>query len=239
VGDRDGQTGKVRAADAQGSESPGFPETPGSPRSNDLGAAQTPQLDEYEGHRALMVDGVIFSVAVGEGTPPFGYWAAMLPQGSPRTALLLGLGAGTLAHLLTRQAPAVRITGVDIDPGIIDFARRYFDLALPNLEVIVADAFDYVARCTQPFDYVAVDLFRGAAFHRGVLARPFLQRLAAIAGPDGDIVINMYRDHRSDGFLRRIGRILEVARVDRLPCNVLVHCHGRAGAPGAESPDSI
>ena len=233
MGDRDGRTGNPRAAGAQG------PESAESPESNDLTATHSPQLDEYEGHRALMVDGVIFSVAVGAATPPFGYWAVMLPQGSPRTALLLGLGAGTLAHLLTRQAPAVRITGVDIDPGIIDFARRHFDLALPNLEVIVADAFDYVARCTQQFDYVAVDLFRGAAFHRGMLARPFLQRLAAIAGPDGDIVINMYQDHRSDGYLRRIARILKVARADRLPCNVLVHCHGKAGAAGTAVPDSI
>jgi spermidine synthase len=231
VGDRDGRADKARAPGAQGPESLAPPE---SPEVNDLTAAHSPQLDEYEGHRALMVDGVIFSVAVGEATPPFGYWAAMLPAGSPRTALLLGLGAGTLAHLLTRQSPAVRITGVDIDPGIIEFARRHFDLALPNLEVIVADAFDYVARCTQQFDYVAVDLFQGAAFHRGVLARPFLRRLAAIAGPDGDIVLNMYQDHRSEGYLRRIARILEVVRAERLPCNVLAHCRRRAGGPSSK-----
>jgi spermidine synthase len=192
-----------------------------------------PRLDEYEGHRALLVDGVIFSVAVGAETPGFGYWAAMLPQRPPGTALILGLGAGTLAHLLTRQAPAVRITGVDIDPGIIEFARRHFDLDLPNLEVIVADAFDYVPRCSRQFGYVAVDLFQGAAFHRGVLARRFLRRLAGIAGPDGDIVINMYRDRLSDGYLQRIARILDLVRVDRLPCNVVAHCRSqqRASAP--------
>lgn len=218
MGDRDSQTAGSFSAEEGG----GHPLGP-----TQSTAGQSPQLDEYEGHRALMVDGVIFSVAIGETTPPFGYWAAMLPQGSPRTALILGLGGGTLAHLLTRQAPAVRITGVEIDPGIIDFARRHFDLALPNLEVIVADAFEYVARCTQQFDYVAVDLFRGAAFHRGVLARPFLRRLAAMAGTDGDIVINMYRDHRSEGYLRRIARILEIVRTERLPCNVLAHCRAR------------
>jgi spermidine synthase len=204
------------------------------PGSDDIAAGHSPRLDEYEGHRALLVDGVIFSVAVGPETPGFGYWAAMLPQGSPRTALILGLAAGTLAHLLTRQSPGVRITGVDIDPGIIEFARRHFDLDRPNLEVIVADAFDYVSRCTRQFDYVAVDLFQGAAFHRGVLARWFLRRLAGIAGPEGDIVINMYRNHWSDGYLRRIARILEVVRLDRLPCNVVAHCRSRQGASEAE-----
>jgi spermidine synthase len=224
VSERDGATGKTRAPGAQ---SPG---SAGSPGSLTTPVTHLPQLDEYEGHRALMVDGVIFSVEVGEATPAFGYWAAMLPEGSPRTALLLGLGAGTLAHLLTRQCPAVRITGVEIDPGIIEFARRHFDLALPNLEVILADAFDYVARCSRQFDYVAVDLFRGAAFHRGVLARSFLRRLAAIAGPQGDIVINMYQDHRSEGYLRRIARVLDVVRAEQLPCNVLAHCRPRPSA---------
>jgi spermidine synthase len=228
VGDGERRAGPDRLPGAQD------PESPQLPGSHDPRSTHAPQLDEYEGHRALMVDGVIFSVAVGEATPPFGYWAAMLPQGSPRTALLLGLGAGTLAHLLTRQSPAVRITGVDIDPGIIEFARRHFDLALPNLEVIVADAFVYVSACTEQFDYVAVDLFQGAAFHRGVLARPFLRRLAAIAGPDGDIVINMYQDHRSEGYLRRIARVLEVVRAERLPSNVLAHCRRRARAAGSQ-----
>jgi spermidine synthase len=186
-----------------------------------------------------MVDGVIFSVAVGPETPGFGYWAAMLPQGSPRTALILGLGAGTLAHLLTRQAPWVRITGVDINPGIIEFARRHFDLDLPNLEVIVADAFDYVSRCSRQFDYVAVDLFQGAAFHRGVLARRFLRRLAGIAGPDGDVVINMYQDPLSDGYLHRIARVLEVVRLDRLPCNVVAHCRSRHGESESHPPGPI
>jgi spermidine synthase len=186
-----------------------------------------------------MVDGVIFSVAVGPETPGFGYWAAMLPQGAPRTALILGLGAGTLAHLLTRQAAGVRITGVDIDPGIIEFARRHFDFDLPNLEVIVADAFGYVSRCSRQFDYVAVDLFRGASFHRGVLARRFLRHLARIAGPEGDIVINLYQDPLSEGYLQRIARVLEIVRLDRLPCNVVAHCRSRQRAFDPETPELL
>ena len=212
--------------------SPAVGAGPQAPAPDQNAAGRSPQLDEYEGHRALLVDGVIYSVAVGGETPGFGYWAAMLPKGAPRTALILGLGGGTLARLLTRQAPAVRITGVDIDPGIIEFGRQHLDLDLSNLEVIVADAFDYASRCTRQFDYVAVDLFQGAAFHRGVLVRRFLRRLAGIAGPSGDIVINMYRDRWSDGYLERITRILDVVRTERLPCNVVAHCRSRQAQPG-------
>jgi spermidine synthase len=182
------------------------------------------QVEEYEGHRALMADGVILSVAVGEQEPPFGYWSAMLPEGAPRSALLLGLGAGTLAQLLTRRFPDIRIVGVDIDPHVVEFARRHFDLALPNLQVVVADAFAYVAGCLERFDYVAVDLFCGHAFQRAALARPFLRRLKTVAGPTGEIAVNLFRDRRCEVYVNRLARILRIHRVERLSRNVIAHC---------------
>jgi spermidine synthase len=181
-------------------------------------------VEEYEGHRVLMQDGVILSVAVPAGDPSFGYWTAMLPEGTPRTALLLGFGAGTLAHLVARRFPGIRIVGVDIDPQVIEFARRHFDLAVPNLEVVIGDAFAYAAECRAPFDYLAVDLFCGRAFQRGALAKPFLRRLAAIAGPTGEIVVNLFKDGRGDVYVNRLARTLRIHRVERLTYNIVVHC---------------
>ena len=184
-------------------------------------------VEEYEGHRVLIQEGVILSVAVTAGDPPFGYWTAMLPEGMPRTALLLGVGAGTLAHLLARRFPGIRIVGVDIDPRVIEFARHHFDLAVPNLEVVIGDAFVYAVECRERFDYVAVDLFCGHAFQRGALAKPFLRRLAAIAGPTGEIVVNLFKDRRGDVYVNRLARILAIHRVERLTHNIVVHCRAR------------
>jgi len=184
-------------------------------------------VEEYEGHRVLMQQGVILSVAVTDGDPPFGYWTAMLPEGTPRTALLLGFGAGTLAHLVARRFPGIRIVGVDVDPRVIEFARHHFDLAVPNLEVVIGDAFAYAAECRERFDYVAVDLFCGHAFQRGALAKPFLRRLEAIAGPTGEIVVNLFKDRRGDVYVNRLARILVIHRVERLPHNIVVHCRAR------------
>jgi spermidine synthase len=181
-------------------------------------------IEEYEGHRALVADGVILSVAVAEADPPFGYWAAMLPSERPENALLLGLGAGTLAHLLSRRFHDIPIVGVDNDPELLAFARDHFNLDLPNLEVVVADAFDYVARCNRRFDYVAVDLFVGSEFEQGVLSRRFLRRVKSIGSAEGEIAFNLYRDRRSESHLGRIRRILPITRVDRLRYNVIVHC---------------
>jgi spermidine synthase len=181
------------------------------------------QLDDYDGRRALYTDGVVHSIAVGDGDDVPGYWPSMLPERAPRRALLLGLGGGTLAHLLARRFPSAEIVGVDNDEELLAFAREHFGLALPALRVVVADAFAYVWTCTEQFDYIAVDLFAGHAFQRGVLARPFLARLRALAAPGATLALNLFRDAHAAAHLARVRRVLPVRRVLRLTNNVVVH----------------
>lgn len=183
------------------------------------------QVLQDEGRRALVVDGVTISVEVDEGEAPSGYWGAMLPEGSPRSALLLGLGGGTLARLLARRYPGIQMVGVDSDAEVVEFARERFGLDLPGLEVVVGDAFEYLDGCRRGFDYVAVDLFAGHAFQRGVLSRPFLRKLKSLAGR-GEVVFNLFQDRRTEQYLKRIGRVLRVQRVDRIGKNVVSHCRG-------------
>lgn len=183
------------------------------------------QVLEDEGRRALVVDGVIISVEVDEGEAPSGYWGAMLPEGSLRSALLLGLGGGTLARLLARRYPGIQMVGVDSDAEVVEFARERFGLDLPGLEVVVGDAFEYLDGCRRAFDYVAVDLFAGYAFQRGVLSKPFLRKLKSLAGR-GEVVFNLFQDRRTEQYLERIGRVLRVQRMDRIGKNVVAHCRG-------------
>jgi spermidine synthase len=181
-------------------------------------------IAEDEGQRALFVDGVVQSVAVDAGDFGPGYWPSMLPDVRPRRALLLGLGAGTIAHLLVRRFGAVPMVGVDDDAEVIAIGCAQFRLALPSLTIVEADAVDYVARCTQRFDYVCVDVYRAAELDRRVLARPTLRRLKALAMSHGLVVFNLFRDGRT---VRRHHRIQQIFRsVVSIPVgkNVVVRC---------------
>lgn len=183
------------------------------------------QILEDEGRRAMVVDGVIISVEYRDGPPPSGYRAAMLPEGSPRSALLLGLGGGTLAHLLARRYPAIEMVGVDADAEVIDFAREHFGLDMPDLEIVIGDAFEYVERCGRGFDFIAVDFFAGYDFRRTALSRPFLRKLKEMAGR-GEIVFKLFRDKRTEKKLERLGQILRIQRIDEVGKNVVPHCRG-------------
>lgn len=186
------------------------------------------QVIEDEGRRAMLVDGVVVSVAVEDGCAPSGYWTAMLPLGTPRNALLLGLGGGTLAHILAACYPGIRIVGVDADAEVVEFAREHFGLALPGLSVVVADAFGYVAGYRGGFDFIAVDLFRGYDFQRRAVGRPFLNGLKRMLerGPSGggEAAFNLFKDRRTAQHINRIARVLPIRRIDHVFRNVVVHC---------------
>ena len=93
-----------------------------------------------------------------------------------------------------------------------------------KIRVVIADAFAYVYRAAERFDFIAVDLFVGRHLHRGILAKPFLQRLASLLAPGGEIVINLLKHPHTPRHLDRFREVLTVHRVEQLPSNLIVRC---------------
>jgi spermidine synthase len=179
---------------------------------------------EDEGRRALIVDGAVQSVAPEDGHRGSGYWAAMIPNVKPKHALILGLGAGTVAHLLTRRFGPVPIIAVDDDPETVKVARDEFDLNLDNLEIVIGDAFDYVEASSDEFDLILVDLYHGARPAAGMVSKPFLTGLRRILARRGLVVFNLYSGYLTD---ERIARLRAAFRsVDIVPAasNRIVFC---------------
>jgi spermidine synthase len=178
---------------------------------------------ETDGRRELCVGGVVQSVDL-DSAAGRAYWSAMLPDQRPSRALLLGAGGGTLAALLRRRFGPVPVVAVDDDPRIVALGRSSFYLATAGVQVILADAFHFVATTPGRFDYIAVDLFHGAERPRETLGRPFLRDVARLAAPSGVIAINLFRDRRVDSAVARIERVLTVNRRIEAGKNLVLHC---------------
>ncbi|MGH2516163.1 MAG: spermidine synthase [Ktedonobacterales bacterium] len=190
---------------------------------------------------ALEVGGVVQSVSVPEDMAAHtdgddeprpgsggGYWGLMLPPGCPRRALLLGLGGGTVAHLLARRCPDAEIVGVERDAEVIAIARTDFALdSVTRLTIVEADAFIWAAAHAESepgsFDLICLDLFEAGRLAAGTLATVFLRQLAALLAPDGTLAVNLMVTARTSDQLHRLRRVFELRRELRLRGNLVAH----------------
>jgi predicted membrane-bound spermidine synthase len=74
---------------------------------------------------------------------------------------IVGLAAGTIARQYTAVfGPGVHIDGIEIDPAIVDVGRRYFDMNLPNLNVIIEDGRLALHQATRRYSVIGIDAYR-------------------------------------------------------------------------------
>ncbi len=123
--------------------------------------------------------------------------------GPPRSVLLLGVAGGTTLRVLRHLWPAARFTGVEIDPGILDLARRHLHLDELDLTLHEADAYEWIrARGGPAFDVVIDDVYQALPHD---VARPGAYSSATVAAlrrrlaPGGLLVVNLVigRGHRA------------------------------------------
>lgn len=108
--------------------------------------------------------------------------------------LILGLGAGSAAGIATGLWPESQITGIEIDPLMIELGNKYLNLSsIPNLNLVNEDAMAWVAEKaneTQRFDLILVDLYIGGNPPRQSLAKPFLKGVSHLLKKDSLAVFN-------------------------------------------------
>jgi len=183
-----------------------------------------PVVRVEDGRTILRVGGVIQSVGVDEEYTT-DVWDAMLPATRPASVLILGLGGGTIAQLLTRRWGPLPITGVERDPAVALLARGVFGLeALPHVRIEVADAFSYVRACRETFELICVDLYVAGKLVHGVLEPAFLRQIGWRLTPEGTATFNFWRTAYLADQLRRLGRVLPIRGVSEAEDNVVAAC---------------
>jgi len=98
---------------------------------------------------------------------------------SPKNILLLGLGGGSNALLVSKLYPLAHITAVEIDPVMIDISRKYFGTSkIKKLQIINADALDFARNLkSEKYDLILVDCFEGKYIPKKLENLDFIQSL--------------------------------------------------------------
>jgi|SRR3989339_378343 len=89
-----------------------------------------------------------------------------------KNCLILGLGGGTVAKLIRKYYPKAKITGIEIDPVMVELGKKY--LRLSNIKIIVQDAYSFDST---GFDLVMVDIYCGDKFPEKFENERFLKKL--------------------------------------------------------------
>lgn len=130
----------------------------------------------------------------------------------PRNALLIGLGAGSLAKFIYRNLPNCRMTVVEINPQVEFIASQFFKLPHDpqRLDVVIGCGADYLLSGASEFDYILVDGFDPEARTGPLDTLPFYQACRARLTQRGLLAVNLLgRDKTFPASVERLGEAFD------------------------------
>lgn len=106
--------------------------------------------------------------------------------------LILGVAGGSVIKTLVDEIKFKgKITGVEIDSDIIAIANQYFKLdTIPNLEIAIDDAFEYVLKTKLKYDLIIIDIFQDTTMPNFLFEDFFIQRINSLLNLNGFILFN-------------------------------------------------
>ena len=111
----------------------------------------------------------------------------------PKRVLVVGLGGGTLPNLLHKHYPQMVIDTVDIDPDVVDAAKRFFGFrADTTMHAYVGDGRQFIEECKVPYDIVFLDAYGSEDIPYHMATKEFLQAVRRATAPNGIVASNIW-----------------------------------------------
>lgn len=132
------------------------------------------------------------------------------------SCLILGLGGGSVAKLTEKYWPEAAITGVDIDPLMVEMGKKYLGFDEKRTEVVIGDAEEYLTKVSgrkQKFDLIFVDMYVGTQVPRQFESLEFIKLLKKVLKSDGVAVFNRlyYGEKRKEAvqFSQKLSKVFK------------------------------
>jgi spermidine synthase len=149
------------------------------------------------------------------------------------SVLILGLGGGSAAKLVRKHWPEAKITGVEIDPVMIDLGKKYLGLADLNIDLKIQDAFEFCLNhqslvINHQYDLILVDIYVGREVPEKFESDKFLGLILGLLSSDGLVVFNrLYFDEKrklAEIFHRKLIHTFKKVRPIYPEANVMFVC---------------
>ncbi len=108
------------------------------------------------------------------------------------SVLVLGVAGGSVIRTLANEIKYKgKITGVEMDEEVITIANSYFKLnQIPNLEMVIDDAFEFVLKTKSNFDLIIIDIFQDTTMPNFLFEDFFINRINFLLNTNGFILFN-------------------------------------------------
>jgi spermidine synthase len=116
------------------------------------------------------------------------------------SVLILGVAGGSVIKTLIDEIKFKgKITGVEIDENIIEIANNYFNLhTYENVDIVIADAFEFVLKTKEKYDLIIIDIFQDTAMPNFLFEDFFIDRINYLLNGSGFILFNTMVISKSD-----------------------------------------
>ena len=148
-------------------------------------------------YKTLVQDGHVLNNTLPDGTSLDSYTyilegLAYMFSPQSRHVLVLGLGAGIVPARMSSKGSAVTV--VELDQGVIEAAREYYNFKTASINLVQEDARTFVRHCPQYYDTVIVDLFHGDGIPDYLMTAEFFADIKACMTHAGTLVMNTFFD---------------------------------------------
>jgi SAM-dependent methyltransferase len=151
------------------------------------------------------------------------------------SCLILGLGGGGFVSVIKKHWPEAKITGVDVDPVIVELGKRYLGLNEADVKIIIEDASDYLSQRSkvkgQKFDLICIDIYVGDQFPKKFETENFFKLILKILTANGIAVFNRlyYGENRKEAeeFHKKLIKNFKKVRPVYPEANVMYVCSKR------------
>jgi spermidine synthase len=117
---------------------------------------------------------------------------AMAFHDNPQRVLFIGLGGGSAPRRFHRDYPTLRIDVAELDPEVVNVAKRYFMFQeSERMQVQAVDGRIFLQKTPHRYDVIVLDAYYADAIPFHLSTREFLQELKAKLTPTGILASNI------------------------------------------------
>jgi spermidine synthase len=111
---------------------------------------------------------------------------------SPARILEIGFGGGRTVSYLHKSMPEAKITSVELDPAVVELAKKHFGVAEDeNLKIATKDGRSFLRGAAEKYDLLMIDAYRGPFVPFHLLTKEFYALAKTRLAPGGVLAQNI------------------------------------------------